>query len=100
MKFLQVLIIDFSLCEFVDHTVMEGLNDYSRNFSRQSGFFEIIGLDIHEAKTEHPLPYAKAYRVFPFEFSSFFNQKAKAVAKIITILDWDYLLNHFQTMAT
>ena len=44
-------IVDFSLCEFVDHTVMEGLNDYSRTFSRKGGFFEIIGLDIHEAKT-------------------------------------------------
>ena len=53
-------IIDFSLCEFVDHTVMEGLNDYSRSFSRQGGFFEIIGLDIHEAKTEHPFAIRKS----------------------------------------
>ena len=53
-------IIDFSLCEFVDHTVMEGLNDYNRSFSRQGGFFEIIGLDVHEAKTEHPFAIRKS----------------------------------------
>ena len=31
-------IIDFSLCEFVDHTVMEGLNDYNEAFLVKVGF--------------------------------------------------------------
>ena len=34
----------FSLCSFVDHTVMEGLNEYRRSFARKGGAFEIIGL--------------------------------------------------------
>lgn len=33
-------IVDFSLCDFVDHTVMEGLNDYHRSFERKQGIFE------------------------------------------------------------
>ena len=85
-------IIDFSLCEFVDHTVMEGLNDYSRNFSRQSGFFEIIGLDIHEAKTEHPFALRKSLpesSLLNFQVS--LTKRQKLLQKLSTILDWDYL---------
>ncbi|MEK9516722.1 MAG: SulP family inorganic anion transporter [Flavobacteriaceae bacterium] len=85
-------IIDFSLCEFVDHTVMEGLNDYSRSFSRQGGFFEIIGLDIHEAKTEHPFAIRKSMpesSLLNFQIS--LTKRQKLLQKLSTILDWNYL---------
>lgn len=85
-------IIDFSLCEFVDHTVMEGLNDYSRSFSRQGGFFEIIGLDVHEAKTEHPFAIRKSLpesSLLNFQIS--LTKRQKLLQKLSTILDWDYL---------
>ena len=52
-------IVDFSLCEFVDHTVMEGLNDYRRVFARKGGVFEIIGLDAHGTDTQHPFAIRK-----------------------------------------
>ena len=52
-------IIDFSLCEFVDHTVMEGLNDYRRSFKNKNGVFEIIGLDVHFSNTQHPFAIRK-----------------------------------------
>ena len=85
-------IVDFSLCEFVDHTVMEGLNDYSRGFSRKGGFFEIIGLDIHEAQTEHPFAVRKSLpnsSLFNFQVS--LTKRQKLLEKLSTILDWDYL---------
>ncbi len=85
-------IVDFSLCEFVDHTVMEGLNDYSRCFSRQGGFFEIIGLDVHEAKTEHPFAIRKSLpesSLFNFQIS--LTKRQKLLQKLSTILDWNYL---------
>ena len=85
-------IIDFSLCEFVDHTVMEGLNDYSRSFSRQGGFFEIIGLDVHEAKTEHPFAIRKSLpesSLLNFQIS--LTKRQKLLQKLSTILDWNYL---------
>lgn len=85
-------IVDFSLCEFVDHTVMEGLNDYGRSFSRQDGFFEIIGLDIHEAKTEHPFAIRKSLpdsSLLNFQIS--LTKRQKLLQKLSTILDWDYL---------
>jgi len=53
-------IVDFSLCDFVDHTVMEGLSDYQRSFARKNGAFETIGLDIHAAETQHPFAVRKS----------------------------------------
>ena len=53
-------VIDFSLCSFVDHTVMEGLNEYRRGFARKGGAFEIIGLDAHTADTQHPFAIRKS----------------------------------------
>lgn len=85
-------IVDFSLCEFVDHTVMEGLNDYNRSFSRQGGFFEIIGLDVHEAKTEHPFAIRKSLpesSLLNFQIS--LTKRQKLLQKLSTILDWNYL---------
>ena len=85
-------IIDFSLCEFVDHTVMEGLNDYSRSFSRQGGFFEIIGLDVHEAKTEHPFAIRKSLPESSFlNFEISLTKRQKLLQKLSTILNWEYL---------
>lgn len=85
-------IIDFSLCEFVDHTVMEGLNDYSRSFSRQGGFFEIIGLDVHEAKTKHPFAIRKSLPESSFlNFEISLTKRQKLLQKLSTILDWEYL---------
>lgn len=53
-------IVDFSLCDFVDHTVMEGLHDYHRSFARKQGVFETIGLDIHASQTDHPFSVRKS----------------------------------------
>lgn len=85
-------IVDFSLCEFVDHTVMEGLNDYSRGFARKGGFFEIIGLDIHEAETEHPFAIRKSLpesSLFNFQLS--LTKRQKLLQKLSSILQWNYL---------
>ncbi|NNC71095.1 MAG: SulP family inorganic anion transporter, partial [Flavobacteriaceae bacterium] len=48
------VIIDFSLCEFVDHTVMENLNNYQELFAKRGGNFEVIGLDLHGTDSGHP----------------------------------------------
>ncbi len=51
----QDAVIDFSLCDFVDYTVQESLLGYQETFTRKGGSFEITGLDIHGASSEHPL---------------------------------------------
>ena len=48
------VIVDFSLCEFVDHTVMENLNNYRDLFIKRDGHFDVIGLDLHNSDSEHP----------------------------------------------
>jgi MFS superfamily sulfate permease-like transporter len=48
------VVVDFSLCEFVDHTVMDSLNNYQDVFLKSGGHFEIIGLDLHGAESKHP----------------------------------------------
>jgi MFS superfamily sulfate permease-like transporter len=54
------VIIDFSLCDFVDHTVMEGLHEYQHSFARKQGILETIGLDIHASETDHPFSVRKS----------------------------------------
>jgi carbonic anhydrase len=48
------VIVDFSRCSFVDHTVMENLHNYIQTFTSKGGHFEVIGLDLHGANTNHP----------------------------------------------
>jgi len=50
----QDVVVDFSLCEFVDHTVMENLNGYQDLFLKRGGHFEVIGLDLHGSDSKHP----------------------------------------------
>ncbi len=48
------VVVDFSLCTFVDHTVQESLHNYEELFDRKGGVVEIIGLDVHETDSSHP----------------------------------------------
>lgn len=84
-------IVDFSLCQFVDHTVMEGLGDYSRSFERKGGSFEVIGLDAHDADTQHPFAIRKS-----LPSNDFFNlgrnltKRQMALQSLADTLEWDY----------
>ncbi|WP_242119983.1 SulP family inorganic anion transporter [Aestuariivivens sediminicola] len=50
----QDIIVDFSLCEFVDHTVMENMYSYQDLFYKRGGHFDVIGLDMHDTDSKHP----------------------------------------------
>lgn len=50
----QDVVVDFSMCQFVDHTVMENLSVYQEVFLKRDGHFEVIGLDLHGTKSAHP----------------------------------------------
>jgi carbonic anhydrase len=58
------VIIDFSLCEFVDHSVMENINDYQELFYKKGGNIGVIGLEILGTKSEHPFALR---RLLPFQ---------------------------------
>jgi MFS superfamily sulfate permease-like transporter len=55
----QEVVVDFSLCRFVDHTVMNNLYAYEELFAKRDGNFEVIGLDLHVSETSHPFALKK-----------------------------------------
>ena len=87
----QHAIVDFSLCDFVDHTVMEDINDYQRSFSLKGGVFEVIGLDIHTAETQHPFAVRKS---IPFNkilnFKRSLTKRQLRLQELAKTLDWSY----------
>jgi len=48
------VIVDFSMCEFVDNTVMENMYNYQELFKKRGGHFDVIGLDMHDTDSKHP----------------------------------------------
>ncbi|WP_027138041.1 SulP family inorganic anion transporter [Gaetbulibacter saemankumensis] len=48
------IIVDFSMCEFVDDTVLENINNYQETFKKRGGNFDVIGLDMHDTDSKHP----------------------------------------------
>ncbi len=50
----EKVVVDFTLCSFVDHTVQESLHSYEELFVRKGGLVEIIGLDVLETDSSHP----------------------------------------------
>jgi MFS superfamily sulfate permease-like transporter len=48
------VIVDFSGCKLVDHTVMEKLHEMERDFKDKGLSLEIVGLDQHKAMSTHP----------------------------------------------
>jgi carbonic anhydrase len=49
------IIVDFSMAEFIDHSVMEHLAEHEENHIRRGGNFEVIGIDTHLSSAKHPL---------------------------------------------
>ena len=48
------VIVDFSMCEFVDDTVLENINNYQELFAKRGGHFDVVGLDMHDTDSKHP----------------------------------------------
>ncbi|OSY89514.1 sulfate transporter [Tenacibaculum holothuriorum] len=84
-------IIDFTLCDFVDHSVMENLNNYAESFKRKGGYFEVIGLDSHNSTSEHPFALRKN---IPTKNESSvktnLTKRQKSLQQISNELGWKY----------
>lgn len=84
-------IVDFSLCDFVDHTVMEGLHDYQRSFARKKGIFETIGLDIHASETQHPFAVRKSLPINALMgLQNALSNRQKNLQQLAEQLKWNY----------
>ena len=85
------VIIDFSLCDFVDHSVMENMNSYAETFKRNGGHLEIIGLDNYSTRSEHPFALRKNIPDFIKPKKGVLTKRQKSLQKIGAELSWDYL---------
>ncbi len=83
------VIVDFSMCEFVDHTVMENLNNYQELFIKRGGHFEVIGLDMHDADSKHPFALRRLLPV-PNLFGQNLTKRQVTIKDIADDFDMDY----------
>ncbi|MEO9570208.1 MAG: SulP family inorganic anion transporter [Polaribacter sp.] len=83
-------IIDFSLCDFVDHSVMENLSNYTESFARKGGDFEVIGLDDSKSGSEHPFALRKILpkQIIPKE--GVLTKRQKSIQQISEKMHWKY----------
>ncbi len=51
----QSVTVDLHHARYVDHTVMENLHNYERDFQLAGGDFHVINLDEHKPMSPHPL---------------------------------------------
>ncbi len=85
------VILDFSLCSFVDHTVMEGLENYIDTFSNKDGSIEIIGLDKHGTDSKHPFAIRKLLplnKLGPME--KYFTKRQGLLKSMAKEYKWSY----------
>lgn len=88
----QNIVLDFSMCNFVDHTVMEGLENYTETFSKKGGSIEIIGLDKHGADSRHPFAIRKILPLATLNpIDRFFTKRQGLLKTTANELHWSYL---------
>ncbi len=84
-------IIDFSLCDFVDHTAMENIADYKEIFRKKGGNLEIIGLDLHDTDSKHPFALRKILPVKRvLESTGVLTNRQELIKTIAKELDYNY----------
>lgn len=86
------VVVDFSMCEFVDHTVMENLNSYQELFTKKGGHFEVVGLDMHDTDSKHPFALRRLLPV-PHIFKSNLTKRQITLEELAK----DYKLNYTST---
>jgi hypothetical protein len=82
------------MANFVDHTVMEGLQNYSDTFTKRGGSIEIIGLDKHDADSVHPFAIRK---ILPFDplkpIERYFTKRQSDLENTAADYQWTYRAN-------
>ena len=85
----QDVIVDFSRCTFVDHTVMENLNNYIDTFESREGNFEVIGLDLHSSNSEHPFALRRKLESPEYNPKNL-TKRQKLLMQTAEIIQWEY----------
>ena len=83
-------IVDFSLCDFVDHSVMENMSNYAEAFARKGGDFEVIGLDDSKSGSEHPFALRKILPKQMIPKKGVLTKRQKNIQKISEEMHYSY----------
>ena len=83
-------IVDFSLCDFVDHSVMENMSNYAEAFARKGGDFEVIGLDDSKPGSEHPFALRKILPKQMIPKKGVLTKRQKNIQKISEEMHYSY----------
>lgn len=83
-------IIDFSMCDFVDDSVMENMNNYTESFARKGGHFEIIGLDDSKSESNHPFALRKIIPKQIHQINKVLTKRQKSIEDISKEMHWKY----------
>jgi hypothetical protein len=87
----KTVVIDFSLCEFVDHSAMQTVENYIASFEKKGGTVSTIGLDLHGASSSHPF----AVRNLATEntlgsIEKLFSRRQENLSKMSKEYGWEY----------
>lgn len=85
----QDVIVDFSLCEFVDDTVMENIHRYQELFTKRGGYFDVIGLDILDTDSKHPFALRRVLAV-PKIIKKNLTRRQKSIKALAKDYDFNY----------
>lgn len=83
-------IIDFSMCDFVDDSVMENMSNYAESFTRKGGHFEVIGLDEAKSTNNHPFALRKIIPKQMETINKFLTKRQKSIENISQEMNWQY----------
>jgi carbonic anhydrase len=83
-------IIDFSMCDFVDDSVMENMNNYAETFARNGGHFEVIGLDDSKSESDHPFALRKIIPKQIDQINRVLTKRQKSIEAISSEMRWKY----------
>lgn len=85
------VIVDFTMCDFVDHTVLDNLDNYQQSFLRKGGDFEIIGLDGHDTKSVHPFAIRKIIpSITRSHIEKYLTRRQGLIKSIAKDFSWTY----------
>ncbi|MGB0177165.1 MAG: SulP family inorganic anion transporter, partial [Owenweeksia sp.] len=90
----STVIVDFSLSQFVDHSVMDQLQDYNQNFKVAGGNLEIIGLDDLRTSSSHPLA-PRQTRMVSKRKTNQITRRQKSISMYADRLNWKVNIDEF-----
>jgi carbonic anhydrase len=78
------------MCDFVDDSVMENMNNYAEIFARNGGHFEVIGLDDSKSISDHPFALRKIIPKQIKKINRVLTKRQNSIEKISTEMHWKY----------